>query len=127
MGAVLLVAVDHRIGARGDFKLGFNEVAIGMTTPVFLVELARGRLSNRHFLRATVQAQGYDPESAVDAGFLDRLVDADRVFDESLAEAQRLAKLPRAAFVRTRAVVRRRQLEEIEATLESDMAGAFPD
>ncbi len=31
MGAILLLASDTRLGARGDFKLGLNEVAIGMT------------------------------------------------------------------------------------------------
>jgi enoyl-CoA hydratase len=126
MGAVLLTAADSRIGATGDFKIGYNEVAIGMTTPVFLVEFARGRISNRHFLRAVVEAEIYDPARAVDAGFLDRVVAPERVFDEALAETERLAKLPRAAYVRTRAVALGRRLDEIEATLEADMAGAFP-
>ena len=126
MGAVLLTVADSRIGALGDFKIGFNEVAIGMATPVFLVEFARGRLSNRHFLRATVHAEIYDPTGAVDAGFLDRAVEPDRVLDEAIAEAERLAKLPRAAYLRTRSSVVAKRLEEIEATLEADMAGAFP-
>lgn len=126
MGAVLLSAADTRIGAKGDFKIGYNEVAIGMTTPLFLMELARERISKRHFLRATVQAEIYDPESSVDAGFLDRVTEPDRVFEESLAEAERLAKLSRAAYVNTRARARGANLDQIEATLEADMAGAFP-
>ncbi len=126
MGAVLLMAVDTRIGAAGSFKIGFNEVAIGMTTPIFLVELARERISKRHFLRAVAQAEIYAPEAAIDAGFLDRICDAAQVETDALAEAERLAKLPRAAYVKTRALVRRAALERIEATLEADMAGAFP-
>lgn len=125
MGAVLLVAADSRIGARGDFKIGFNEVAIGMVTPIFLLELARERISKRHFLRAAIQAEIYSPDAAVDAGFLDRVSEPDRVLDEALAEAERLAKLPRSAYVRTRALARAATLERIEATLEADMAGAF--
>jgi enoyl-CoA hydratase len=126
MGAVLLMAADTRIGAEGSFKIGFNEVAIGMTTPLFLVELARERISKRHFVRAVVQSEIYLPVDAVDAGFLDRVVAEDALFDEALAEALRLAKLPRAAYVRTRARVRGAALEAIDAQLESDMAGAFP-
>jgi enoyl-CoA hydratase len=126
MGAVLLLAADLRLGATGDFKIGFNEVAIGMTAPVFLVEFARERLSKRHFQRATVQAEIYSPESAIDAGFLDRIVAPDDLFESALKESQRLAKLPRAAFARTRASVRNEVLERIEATLADDMAGAFP-
>jgi len=126
MGAVLLMAADTRIGAEGDFKIGFNEVAIGMATPIFLLELARERLSKRHFLKATVQAEIYAPGPAVDAGFLDRTTPADGVFDEALAEAERLAKLPRRPFLRTRALARGANLDRIESTFEVDLAGAFP-
>jgi len=125
MGAVLLTAADTRIGARGDFKLGFNEVAIGMATPSFLLELARERLSKRHFMRATVQSEIYGPDDAVDAGLLDSTTAPDALEATALAEAQRLAKLPRAAYVRTRALARGTALELIESTLESDLAGAF--
>ena len=126
MGAVLLLAADLRIGASGDFKIGFNEVAIGMTTPVFLVEFARERLSKRHLQRATVQAEIYSPESAVDAGFLDRVLAPDDLFAGSLEESQRLAQLPRPAFAGTRGRLRGAMLERIEATLADDMARAFP-
>jgi enoyl-CoA hydratase len=126
MGAVLLLAADLRIGTAGDFKIGFNEVAIGMTTPIFLAEFARERLSRRHLQRATVQAEIYAPESAVDAGFLDRVVAPDDLQAVALEEAQRLGKLPRAALARTRTILRGEVLDRIEATLADDMAGAFP-
>lgn len=126
MGAVLLTAADTRIGAQGDFKIGFNEVAIGMTTPVFLLELARERLSKRHFMRAVVQSEIYGPEEAVDAGLLDSTTTAEALEATALAEAARLAKLPRAAYVRTRALARGAAIELIESTLESDLSRAFP-
>jgi len=126
MGAVLLVAADTRIGTEGEFKIGFNEVAIGLTTPLFLVELARARLSKRHFLRAVVQSEVYAPADATDAGFLDRAVAADALLDVAVGEAERLAKLPRAAYLRTRARAWGAVLDEVEGSLESDLAGAFP-
>jgi enoyl-CoA hydratase len=126
MGAVLLLAADLRLGASGDFKIGFNEVAIGMAAPVFLVEFARERLSKRHLQRATIQAEIYSPESSVDAGFLDRVVAPDDLFARALEESQRLAKLPRAPFSATRGTVRGEVLERIEATLADDIARVFP-
>lgn len=126
MGAVLLTAADLRIGAAGNFKLGFNEVAIGMITPIFLLELARERLSKRHLHRAMVLSEIYTPESAVDAGLLDQIVPSDQVFSTALAEAERLAQLSRGALAGTRALLREETLQKIEATLEEDMARAFP-
>lgn len=101
-GALLLLAGDLRIGARGDGKIGLNEVAIGMTLPEFGMELARERLSKRHFLRATSQSDMYEPEAARDAGYLDQLVEPDALLDHAKAEAGRLAQLQQPAFCLTK-------------------------
>jgi len=102
MGAVLLLGCDFRIGAAGDFKSGRNEVAIRMTRPRFAVEIARDRLSKRHFQRAVIQAEIYAPDGAVDAGYLDRIVPTESLAEEAMAEAERLAGLPRRAFSETK-------------------------
>ena len=60
-GALLLLGADYRIGARGDFRIGLIETQIGMVLPRWAVELARERLSVRHFQQATVGARMYDP------------------------------------------------------------------
>jgi enoyl-CoA hydratase len=127
MGAVLLMAADSRIGAEGEFKIGFNEVAIGMTTPVFLAEFARARMPNTEFIRGTVQAKIYAPDAAVVAGFYDQVTASEQLMDLALAETRRLAKLPRGAYVRTRAIVRGAALDHIEMTLAADLASGFPD
>jgi enoyl-CoA hydratase len=125
MGAVMLTAADTRIGADGPYKLGFNEVAIGMITPIFLAELARDRLSKRHYTEAVVQSKIYDPAGAQAVGLLDRVVAADQVFETALAEAERLAKLPRGAYAGTKRVAREAVLEHIEATLAENMQASF--
>jgi len=122
MGALLLLGADLRIGAEGDFKLGLNEVAIGLTLPDFAVELARERLSKRHLLRATTTAEAYGPAAACDAGFLDRVVPPERLEAETMAEAARLAELPRQAFAGTKHALRGAMLERIRAGLEKNLA-----
>jgi enoyl-CoA hydratase len=125
MGAVLLMAADTRIGAEGPYKIGFNEVAISMTTPIFLAEFARERLSKRHFTKAVVQAEIYDPAAALDAGFFDQVVPEGQLFDTALAEAERLAKLPRAAYAKTKLVVHGAMLDAIERGLDENLQSTF--
>ena len=62
MGAVLLMTADWRVGAAGDFKLGLNEVRIGLFVPGFAVDLADYRLSRRHLTEAVQLAEVYDPQ-----------------------------------------------------------------
>ncbi len=97
-GAIALMTSDFRVGARGEFQIGMNETAIGMTLPDYAIEFARERLSKRHFDRSIIHAEMYDPEGAVDAGFLDRVVAPDAVVAEAFGEAVRLSTAPQPAF-----------------------------
>ncbi|MFO0689202.1 MAG: crotonase/enoyl-CoA hydratase family protein [Myxococcota bacterium] len=123
MGAFLAMAGDYRIGARGAFKLGLNETAIGMTLPAFAIETTRLRLSKRHFLRAVVQSEIYDPETAVDAGFLDRVVDAEALEAEVLAVARRLGELEPRAFRNNKRLAQGEVAERIRANLDANLDG----
>jgi enoyl-CoA hydratase len=125
-GALLLLAADQRVGADGDFKIGLNEVAIGMALPIFAVELARHRLATTHFDAATMQARIYDPTGAVEAGYLDRVVDAGQVMDEALADATRLGALRAGAFRLTKEHAHRATATLIRDTLAGDMASLGP-
>jgi enoyl-CoA hydratase len=102
MGALLVLACDLRLGARGDFKIGLNEVQIGMTMPGFAAEMARYRLALRHYDRAVGQAEIFAPDAAAEVGFLDRTVEPAELLAVARAEAARLAKLPVRAFTGTK-------------------------
>jgi enoyl-CoA hydratase len=121
-GALTLLATDERIGpSDAPAKLGLNEVAIGMPLPIFAVELARDRLAPAHLTAATL-GRVYDPEGAVAAGYLDRLVPRDEVVDAALATAAELAVLRRGAVGRTKTALRGRIVEHVLATLDDDVA-----
>lgn len=123
MGALLLLAADHRIGAAGDWKIGLNEVAIGMAMPRWGVELARYRLSPTHLEWRLVLGQTGNPEEALEAGFLDRVVAADELIAEATATAERLAELRTGAVAGTKQRLRQgvveRMLDDIEIDLRS--------
>jgi enoyl-CoA hydratase len=97
-GALLLLGADERVGARGAFRIGLIETEIGLVLPRWAAELARERLSPRQLQIATVGAKMYDPDGAEVAGFLDSVVDADRLDEAALDAANRWAKLPRGAY-----------------------------
>jgi enoyl-CoA hydratase len=97
-GALMLLGADYRVGARGAFRIGLVETQIGMVLPRWAVELARERLTPRHFQQATVGARMYDPDGAEDAGFLDAVVEPDDLVDAATTEANRWAEFPRAAY-----------------------------
>jgi enoyl-CoA hydratase len=106
MGALLLLSADYRIGIRGNYKIGLNEVAIGMTLPLFGVELARARLDNAHLNNAVGLAHLYDAVGAAEVGFLDEAVDEDTLLPRAIAAAEQFAALDREAHKNTKGRVR---------------------
>jgi enoyl-CoA hydratase len=123
MGAILLMSADVRIGAEGNYKIGLNEVAIGMPVPKFAVELARTSLSNAAFTAAVNLATVYDPAGAVNAGYLDQVVADDTVLSTALAHASELAeRLDAYAFALTRTNCRGASLDLIRSGLVADIA-----
>jgi len=103
-GVLLNLACDTRIASEGTSKIGLNETAIGMTLPVWAVELAMARLSKRYATKAIVQAEIFDPDGALAAGYVDA-VSANAV-EDAIAEARRLGALPGGAYGGTKALLR---------------------
>jgi enoyl-CoA hydratase len=122
MGGLLLLATDTRIGADGPFKIGLNEVAIGMGLPIFAVELARDRLAPPAFTPATIHGQIFSPAEAQAVGYLDQVVPADQLEAAARQAAHDLSGLRRGAVAHTKERARRRTVDHILATLDEDMA-----
>jgi len=118
MGAVLLMTADWRVGAEGDFKIGLNEVRIGLFVPGFAVDLADYRLSRRHLTEAVQLAEVYDPAGAQAAGFLDEVVAPVAVEERAVERATAwAADLAPDAFARTREITRGPLLAKLQASL----------
>lgn len=130
MGTFLLLASDVRIGAQGPFRMGLNEVAIGISPPGFAVELARSRLHPAWLSRTVTLGEMYEPDDALVAGFLDKVVARSEVQGEIDKTAQALRGLHAPSHAMAKARLRRataaamRQAIEDELTLEAYRASA---
>ncbi len=100
-GALFLLGCDIRVGRLGDFKIGLNEVVIGMVVPDWALTIANVRLSKRHIQRCIANARLLSPSEAVDAGFLDEIVEADDVINRAVELATEFAALDASAYAGT--------------------------
>lgn len=125
-GALTVLTGDLRLGVEGDFRIGLNEVQIGMPVPILAMELARDRLSPRALQEATLFARVYSPGDAVSAGYLDEVVDGAQLLDKAVAEAARLGALPSAAYATTKTILRERTVNYVRQNLTMDMVRLTP-
>lgn len=120
-GAFLLMAADMRLGADGPFRLGLNEVRIGLTLPWFAVVLARHRLSPAHFDHALVTGEMFDPRSAREAGLLDVVVPPAELDAQAERAALDLAGIGRTAHAATKLRVRKPVLDELRSAIDTEL------
>ncbi|AXJ04138.1 enoyl-CoA hydratase [Pseudomonas fluorescens] len=119
-GAFILLSADYRIGVDGPFSIGLNEVQIGMTMHHAGIELARDRLRRSAFHRSVINGEMFDPQSAVDAGFLDKVVAAEELQGAALAVARQLKKINMTAHKNTKLKVRKALLETLDNAIIQD-------
>lgn len=124
MGAFLLLASDLRLAAEGDYRIGLNEVAIGLTLPRFAVELARNRLHPAFFNR-TIIGEMFAPEEALAGGYFDRVVPADRLRAEAEQAAEALARIDLQAHAATKQRVRGQALAAMRRVIDEDITMAY--
>lgn len=125
-GALVVLTGDLRLSARGPFRVGLNEVQIGMPVPVLAMELARDRLDPRHLTKSTLFATVVDPEAAIAAGWFDELTDDAALIDTAVERAKQLAQLPRDAYAKTKMSLREQTIDYVRATMEKDMKRLVP-
>ncbi|MDO6442725.1 crotonase/enoyl-CoA hydratase family protein [Marinobacter sp. 2_MG-2023] len=119
-GAFIMLSVDYRVGIEGDFKLGLNEVAIGMTMHHAGIEIARHRLAPAHFYRSVINAEIYSPGGAVAAGFLDEVVAPEQLMNRASELAQAFRKLNMRAHAQTKLKAKAGYLELLDRSIEKD-------
>ncbi|MFJ4066581.1 crotonase/enoyl-CoA hydratase family protein [Pseudomonas sp. NPDC089996] len=119
-GAFLLLSADYRIGVEGPYKIGLNEVQIGMTMHHAGIELARDRLRRSAFHRSVINAEMFEPKEALDAGFLDKLVPAEQLLEVAQGVARELKKLNMLAHKNTKLKVRKALLDTLDEAIQLD-------
>ncbi|MDT8409897.1 MAG: enoyl-CoA hydratase/isomerase family protein [Wenzhouxiangellaceae bacterium] len=105
-GTVIALFSDYRIQARGDFKLGLNEVQVGLVVPPVihqaLVRLIGPYPAERHL----VAGQMISAEQALADGLVDELQEPDHVIGRAIDWCRAQLALPQHAMLATRQLCR---------------------
>ena len=105
-GAVLAIFCDTRIAAAGDFKIGLNEVRVGLPVPAVIHGALKRLVGAREAERLCVQGLLVTPDEAQHAGLVDRLLPAEQVVPAAIDWCRKLLALPPLAMAATRRLAR---------------------
>lgn len=120
-GAFLLLSADYRLGTDGDFKIGLNEVMIGMTMHNAGIEIAKARLAPVYFERSVSNSEIYTPKEAISAGFLDKTVPQEHLLPTAIKIAEMFSQLNKKAHAETKLKLRNSYLLTIAKAIQQDI------
>lgn len=126
-GAVLTLFCDWRVMAEGSFKIGLNEVRIGLPMPSAIAEALARLLGRRQADSLCVTGRLLAPEEALSVGFVDQVVAMEQVVPEAVAWCVELTRFPARAVRETRRTLRRDLVEIIEEARTADVEAMTRD
>ncbi|MEZ5312837.1 MAG: enoyl-CoA hydratase/isomerase family protein [Thermoanaerobaculia bacterium] len=130
-GAVISIFCDVRVMAEGDYRIGLNEVQVGLSLPEVIHTALRHVVGERHAERLGVGGLLGPASEALRIGLVDELVPEEKVVERAIAPARDLIKLPPRAMATTRALCRRNLVEAFarqeERTYERFVTDWFGD
>jgi enoyl-CoA hydratase len=105
-GCLLALCADWRVLARGDARMGLNEITLGLPLPQAGLEITRSQLAPAAFAEVVYGGQTHAPDDAKRLALADEIVDADRVVDVALERARAWSRHPAVAFHHLKASTR---------------------
>lgn len=105
-GAVMAIFCDVRFAAEGKFKLGLNEVQVGLPVPRVILGGLTRLMGERRAEHLAVQGLLVSPDEALAVGLVDHVLPPEQVVPRAVDWCQDLLKLPTNAMHATRRALR---------------------
>ncbi len=120
-GAVIALFCDRRIAADGPFKIGLNEVQVGLVVPWPIQAAVIRQLGAQRAGQLLVKGALMSPSEAQATGLVEEVVEAEDTIPAALKWLQELAALPRIAMLETRRMTRRDLAEPLAQVTAADV------
>ena len=117
LGTFLLCCCDYRIGVKGDFMIGANEMRTNMVIPDPILELIKFRVSQSHKYRAILGAEMYSIDKALEAGLLDEIVSPEDLAKTVNEKAKDLATMGHPSYTMTKELFIAEPLKKINQAI----------
>jgi len=127
-GCILACAGDVKIAASGNGKIGIPELKVGVPFPAIALEIMRSAVPE--FLsKLLTEGSTYGMNEARTLGLVDKVVEPVALLEEALAQARRLASVPKASFRLTKELLRAPAINNLRkaASIDQEVMSVWSD
>jgi len=115
-GAVIALFCDYRVMARGNYRIGLNEVQVGLPMPPVIHAALARLVGPRVAERLCVEATLVDADEAARLGMVDETAEPEHVVARAIDWCRKLTAFPSRAMSATRATARQDLVQLLDAT-----------
>ena len=126
-GAVLSLFCDFRVMSEGDFKIGLNEVPVGIPLPPIIYKAMRRVVGSRQAERLSVQGLLISSDEALRAGLIDELAASEQVVERAIEWCRSILALPPRAMAATRDLARADLVALFQEETGAEIEGVLED
>ena len=119
-GTVISIMTDYRIMSKGNFLIGLNEVAVGLSVPIGICRIFQSLLGERVAEKMILQGELVNPEKAATIGLVDKIIDQNKLLDHSITIMHQWLKLPFQKQIQSKLTLRKNASDLIIANSKSD-------
>ncbi len=105
-GGVLAIHCDYRVAADGDFRIGLNEVQVGLQVPPTIIRVMEGVVGRRQAALLTMTGKLLPMRAALEVGLVDEVVPPEETVARAIEFARSLLELSPQAMNGTRLAAR---------------------
>jgi len=117
-GTVLAAHCDYRIAVNGPYKIGFNEVQVGLPLSANILMLFEDLVGSRVARQLAMQGKMMTMDEAFAIGLVDELQDAEHLMGRVVQYLEMLLALPPVAMNRTRLAGKANLIRSIESSTD---------
>jgi enoyl-CoA hydratase/carnithine racemase len=119
-GCVLAIGCDYRIMAAGNYKIGLNEVPVGIIVPRHLFDIYAFWVGQHRAYQFLLEGRLLEPQQASDAGLIDLVLPADQVLEAAERKLQQYMAFNTNAWSQTKLNLRRKLIETANSLTEDE-------
>ena len=119
LGTFLLCCCDYRIGIKGEYMVGANEMRTNMVIPTPILELIKFRVTQSYKYRAVLGGEMFALEDATKTGIIDEITESNNLMNTAMEKAKDLSTMGNPSYSLTKELFIAEPLKKINDAIDS--------
>jgi enoyl-CoA hydratase len=119
LGTFLLCCCDYRIGIKGEYMVGANEMRTNMVIPPPILELIKFRVTQSYKYRAVLGGEMFALEDATKTGIIDEITESNNLMNTAMEKAKDLSTMGNPSYSLTKELFIAEPLKKINDAIDN--------